>query len=75
MKILKEIKVFSLCEDFSDEQFSSLSEDVSPNCYIEYTAYSEESLREQGFENDTVSNRLIELGCKEGEEVLIEIDY
>ena len=74
MKILKEIKVFSL-EDFSDEQFSRLAENVSPSSYIEYTAWSQQALKVKGYNNDTVSNKLIELGCKEGEQVLIEIDY
>lgn len=46
-----------------------------PDCFVEYTANSEEELERQGYSNDLIANRLIELGCEEEEKVLIEIDY
>lgn len=61
MKIIT-IKVFSLCEDFSEEPFyEQLSEDNGCNCYITYTANSKEFLESKGFTNDEVANKLISL--------------
>lgn len=75
MKVFENIKVFSVCEDFTDEMYNRLTEQVSPDSYIDYTANSKEELEKQGYSNDEVANHLITLGCEEGEKVLIEIDY
>lgn len=67
-------KVFSYCGDFDKSIVKGLQE-YPPNCYIEYTANSKKELERKGYSNDLIANRLIELGCKENEKVLIEIDY
>ncbi len=68
------LKVFSLCNDLS-EFHEELSSERSCDVYIDYTANSEKFLEEEGFDNDEVANKLINLGCEENEKVLIHIDY
>jgi len=69
-------KVFSYCVDFTDEEQSILLDETSScGVYIEYTANTKGYLELQGFENDIIANKLIELGCKENEDVLINMDY
>jgi len=79
MKTLN-IKVFSLCNDFNpdegfEEMYNELSEYNDCNVYIPYRAYTKETLEKEGYQNDLISNRLVELGAIDGEEVLIHIDY
>ena len=77
--IIKTYKIFSLCEDFNSDtyplMYDNLSGEYSPDSYIDYQANSKTYLEDNGFTNDIVANRLIDLGCGEGEEVLIHIDY
>lgn len=69
-------KVFSLCDDFEDEDmYQKLSDERGCDCYIDYTANTEETLREQGYDNDIIANHLIVLGAEDNEQVLIHIDY
>jgi len=70
----KTIKVFSYCEDFTEEE-QELFQEASNDVYIEYTAYTKEWLEENGYENDIISNKLIELGCENNEKVLIHFDW
>lgn len=73
------IKIFSLCEDFSQEthedMYDELSAYTSTDSYIEYTANTRETLESEGCDNDPIANRLNELGADDGEKVLIHIDY
>ena len=74
------IKCFSLCSDFNPDDghetlFNQLSKHVSCDVYIEYTAHTAKWEEDNGYDNDLVSNRLIDLGAEEGEDVLIHIDY
>lgn len=79
MKIIEKIKIFSLCDDFSqnehEEMYDSLSAERGCDCYITYTANSVEKLEKKGYGDDPIANRLIELGAEEDEEVFIHIDY
>lgn len=70
-------KVFSLCSDFKDREdlYNELSKYSSCDTYIDYIANTKETLESQGYSNDEVANKLVELGAKDGEEVLIHIDY
>ena len=68
-------KVFSVCDDFPEELYDSITQESSPDCFKEYTANSKEELEKQGFSNDKIANHLISLGCEENEVVLVEIDY
>ena len=74
---VKEItrKVFSVSGDFPEHLYDELTESSSPDCFKEYTANSEQALKDQGYDNDEVANHLITLGAEENEKVLIEIDY
>lgn len=73
-------KVFSLCEDFNpdegfQEMYDHLSEETSCDVYIDYTAMTKETQEKNGFSCDNIALRLIELGAKDNEQVLIHIDY
>lgn len=74
MKVITK-KVFSYCDDFTDEEKDLFSEGFSCDVYIDYTAYTKEWLEENGYENDLISNKLIELGCENEEKVLIHLDW
>lgn len=52
-----------------------LQEGKSCDVYIDYTAYTKEWLEENGYDEDLISIRLIELGAKNEEEVLIHLDW
>jgi len=70
------IKVFSYCDDFTEEEKDILAEIAQgTDCYIDYSAHTEESMLKNGWENDIISNKLIRLGCIDGEDVLIKIDW
>lgn len=72
-------KVFSLCEDFDQdiypEMYEELSQYNSSDTFVEYTAYSAKYLKENNYDPDLIANRLFELGAGENETVLIHIDY
>lgn len=70
-------KVFSLSSDFTEEQSNEIVDMCGggQDIYTEYTANSEKVLKAKSYENDSIANRLIELGCEEDEKILIHIDY
>lgn len=74
---VKTYKIFSLCNDFGEDEdlYEQLSAEVGCDTYITYPASSRESLISKGYDEDPVSIRLVELGADDGEEVLIHIDY
>lgn len=69
------IKVFELCSDFDDDMIEEMSEYGTNDSYIMKTAYTKQYLQNKGFSEDLVANRLIDLGCNNGEEVLIHLDW
>ena len=76
MKILKEVKIFSVCDDFEEEEkdlYDYLTKHVTTDSYISWgiTYFGDDPTDII----NRVTSRLIELGAKEGEEVFIEIDY
>lgn len=73
MKI-KTYKIFSYCNDFTEEEQDILQKDRSYDCLIRYTAYTKEYLKGIGIE-DIIASKLIELGCQHKEEVLIDLDW
>ena len=68
-------KVFSYCNDFNEEEQEILQENQGYDCYIEYQAFSKKYLENQGYDNDIIANKLIELGCLNEEKVLIHLDW
>lgn len=77
---IKTIKIFSLCKDFNpdegfEEMYDDLSEDSNCDSYIEYTAYTAQTLVDKGYVRDAIANRLVELGANDGEKVFIHLDY
>lgn len=68
-------KVFSYCNDFNEEEQEILQENQGYDCYIDYQAFSKTYLENQGYDNDIISNKLIELGCLNEEKVLIHLDW
>lgn len=68
-------KVFSYCDDFDEDLQDILQEGKSYDVYINYTAYTKEWLEENGYDEDLISIRLIELGARNEEEVLIHLDW
>ena len=74
MKVIT-IKVFSYCGDFTEEEQNIIVKDRGYDCYVDWIANSKEYLEESGYDNDIVANRLMQMGCRENEEVLINIDY
>lgn len=73
--ITKTYKIFSLCDDFDYDMYDKLSQYTTCDTFIEYTANTKESLTFAGYDDDPISNRLVELGANDGEVVLIHIDY
>lgn len=74
MKVITR-KVFSVCDDFSEELAEDITCERGPDCYIEYTANSREYFENSKYDVDEIAIRLFELGAEENEKVLIEIDY
>lgn len=79
MKI-KTYKVFSLCKDFDSDIYPEMYEELSQhntcNSFIEYEVRSAKYLKENNYGDDpSIRERLIKLGAKDGETVLIHIDY
>lgn len=79
---VKTFKIFSYCklkeqeeENYETTEVDDGLEEYSCNCYVPYTANTEETLKKQGYGNDLIANLLIKLGASENEEVLIEMDY
>ena len=68
-------KVFSACNDFNEEDYEIITQEVGPNCYIPWIANSKEFFDTSMYSIDLVAIRLFELGAEENEEVLIDIDY
>jgi hypothetical protein len=73
-------KVYSLCSDFNPDEgygalYDILSKSTDCDCYIEYTAFTKETLVASGYGEDLVANRLIDLGADDNEIVFIHIDY
>jgi len=76
MKILKEVKIFSVCDDFEEEEkdlYDYLTKHVTTDSYISWNVTYYGDNTEDNI--NRVTSRLIKLGAKEGEEVFIEIDY
>ena len=75
---IKTFKVFSYCTDFEgeDDIQDKLSEFGEYDTYVRYTAHSKEWLIRHNYSyEDTIENKLIELGAHEGETVLIHLDW
>ena len=75
---IKTFKVFSYCTDFEgeDDIQDKLSEFGGYDTYVRYTARSKEWLIQHNYAyEDTIENKLIELGAEDGEEVLIHLDW
>lgn len=73
--IIKTFKIFSVCDDFDGDMQNELTAERGCGCYVEYDAYTEEWLISEGWDNDPIAVRLIELGAGNKETVLIHIDY
>jgi len=74
MKVITR-KIFSYCDDFTEDEQNILQEYGNNDTHIDYTAYTEEWLKENGYELDPISIKLIELGCENEEKVLIHLDW
>ena len=74
---MKEItrKVFSLCQDFDEKMARQISDEITCDVYIDWTANTEETLRKEGYDVDPVAVKLVELGAADGEKILIHVDY
>lgn len=77
---VKTIKIFSLCKDFNPDNgfkdmYEKLSNENACDVYIEYNAYTKETLKKEGYDNDLIANRLVELGAEDKELVFIHMDY
>lgn len=68
--ITKTFKIVNENEIPSD-LLKDIYEDHLPDVFIKYYANTKETLEEEGFENDLLSNYLVTLGCEDGEEILI----
>lgn len=66
---IKTFKVFSYCDDFTeeDDMQGALSDYGVNDSYITYVATKEEC--------DPIGNHLVYLGANHGEEVLIHLDW
>lgn len=85
LSIMKEVRRLTIEEiantaevtvvDFEYDLQDILQKDRSCDTYIDYTAYTKEWLEENGYDEDLISIRLIELGAENEEEVLIHLDW
>jgi len=71
---IKTYVIFSYCDDFTEEE-QEILEDYGCDVFIEYTAYSREDLKKEGYSEDLIAIKLFELGAESGQKVLIHIDY
>lgn len=65
--LVKTYKIFSYCDDFTEEE-QKLLEEYPCDVFVEYVANSNKTL-------NSIADKLVKLGAEEGEKVLIHIDY